>query len=65
MMCFIIPRSIREEGAEMHLDLPLERLIQLPQAVAGECSYGGVLGALAGELKSILPFDHLDMVILV
>ncbi len=49
----------------MHLDLPLERLIQLPQAVAGECSYGGVLGALAGELKSILPFDHLDMVILV
>ena len=49
----------------MHLDLPLERLIQLPQAVAGECSYGGVLGALAGELRSILPFDHLDMVILV
>ncbi|WP_162175127.1 sensor histidine kinase [Fodinicurvata fenggangensis] len=49
----------------MHLDLPLERLIQLPQVVAGECSYGGVLSALAGELRSISPFDHLDMVILV
>lgn len=49
----------------MHRELPFDRLIQLPQAVAGESSYSGVLGVLADQLSSILPFDHLDMVILV
>lgn len=48
----------------MHI-APHDRLPHILQAIAGECSYDGVLRAMAGELAAILPFDHIDIVMLV
>lgn len=50
----------------MHDDarLPLDQILQIPLAIAGERTYEGVLRAMAAELSGILPFDHIDIVML-
>lgn len=42
----------------------LEEILRIPHAIAGERTYDGVLRAMAGELSGILPFDHIDIVML-
>ena len=49
----------------MRTEASLSSLIRIPQAIAGESTYDGVLKAMAGELRAILPFDHIDIVMLV
>lgn len=48
----------------MAYDPGLEKILDIPHAIAGERTYDGVLRAMASELAGILPFDHIDIVML-